>query len=54
MKDLAMVVDLPPWALKAMDKIHRGLQHCLLAWTKVTRPLELGGLAALTTLQFSR
>jgi len=51
---LAMEVDLPPWALKAMDKIRRGFLwqgrkdakggHCLLAWPKVTRPLELGGL----------
>jgi hypothetical protein len=51
---LAMAVDLPPWALKAMDKIRRGFLwrgrkdakggHCLLAWPKVTRPLELGGL----------
>ncbi|GJM85001.1 hypothetical protein PR202_ga00728 [Eleusine coracana subsp. coracana] len=51
---LAMAVDLPAWALKAMDKVNRGFLwrgrleakggHCLIAWPKVTRPLELGGL----------
>ena len=51
---LAMAMDLPPWALKAIDKIRRGFLwrgrkdvkggHCLLAWSKVTRPPELGGL----------
>jgi hypothetical protein len=44
----------PPWALKAIDKIHRGSYgkgrndvkggHCLVAWPKVTRPPEQGGL----------
>ena len=42
---LAMAMDLPPWALKAIDKIRRGFLwrgrrdakggHCLLAWPKV-------------------
>ena len=51
---LTMAMDLPLWALKAIDKIRRGFLwrgrrdvkggHCLLAWPKVTRPLELGGL----------
>jgi hypothetical protein len=51
---LAMAMDLPPWALKAIDKIRRGFLwrgrrdvkggHCLLAWPKVTQPPELGGL----------
>ena len=51
---LAMALDLPSWALKAVDKIRRGFLwkgrkdvrggHCLVAWPKVTRPLELGGL----------
>jgi hypothetical protein len=51
---LSMVVDLPAWAIKAIDKIRRGFLwkgrkdvkggHCLVAWPKVTRPTELGGL----------
>ena len=50
---LAMAMDLPSWALRAIDKIRRGFLwkgrkearggHCLLAWPKVTRPVELGG-----------
>jgi len=51
---IVMALDLPPWALRAIDKIIRGFLwkgrkdakggHCLLAWPKVTRPLYLGGL----------
>jgi len=51
---IIMALDLPSWALKAIDKIRRGFLwkgrrdvrggHCLLAWPKVTRSLNLGGL----------
>jgi hypothetical protein len=57
---LAMALDLPPWAFKAIDKIRRGFLwkgkkdviggHCLVAWPKVTRPPNLGGLG-ITNLQ---
>ena len=51
---LLMALHLPPWALKAIDKCRRGFLwksrkevrggHCLIAWPKVARPIELGGL----------
>jgi hypothetical protein len=51
---LAMAVDLPPWAIKEIDKIRRRFLwtgrkeindgHCLLACIKTCCPIELGGL----------
>jgi len=51
---VAMATDLPPWAFKAIDKIRRAFLwrgrkeakggHCLIAWPKVCRSQELGGL----------
>ena len=51
---LTMAMYLPSWAIKAIDKIRRSFlwrgrknvlgRHCLVAWKKVTRPKEFGGL----------
>jgi len=58
---LLLAQDLPTKALEAIDKIRRGFiwkgrkdvkgGHCLIAWTKVTRPPDLGGLG-ISHLQF--
>jgi hypothetical protein len=49
-----MAIYLPAWALKAIDKIRRSFLwkgrkdanggHCQVAWSKVTRPTQFGGL----------
>ena len=51
---LAMAIDLPPWAIKAIDRMRRDFVwrrrreanggHRLIAWPKVYCSKELGGL----------
>lgn len=58
----ATALELPPWCLKAVDKIRRNFLcrgrkernggHCLIAWPKVSRPKELGGLGILDLQKF--
>jgi hypothetical protein len=59
---IATTMDLPPWCVKAIYKIRRNFLwrgrkeanggHCLIAWPKVTRPKELGGLGILDLKRF--
>jgi len=59
---VATALDLPHWFLKAVDKICRSFLwrgrkeanggHCLIAWPKVSRPKELGGLGILDLQRF--
>jgi hypothetical protein len=60
---LAMVVDLHPRVLKDIDKIRKGFLwrgkkevrggHCLVAWGRVCRPVELGGLGIFSLKELS-
>ena len=60
---VATALELPPWCLRAIDKIRRNFLwrgrkeanggHCLLAWPKVCMPKELGGLGILDLQRFS-
>lgn len=52
-----IVIDMPKWFIKALNKLRRGFTWkgceqlnggaCLVAWEKVQRPLNLGGLGIL-------
>ena len=58
----AIAVNLSPWVIKSIDTIRRGFLwkgaksakggHCLLAWPRVCRPPELGGLGILDLQRF--
>ncbi|GJN13318.1 hypothetical protein PR202_gb00010 [Eleusine coracana subsp. coracana] len=59
-----MALDLPAWAIKAVDKYRQNFLwhgrkeanrgHYLIAWPKVTRPKELGGLGILDLKNLGR
>lgn len=52
---LLISIKLLAWAINAIDKYRRGFiwagketvagRQCTMAWTKITRPHELGGLS---------
>ncbi|GJN11283.1 hypothetical protein PR202_ga29462 [Eleusine coracana subsp. coracana] len=54
---LSISVGLPPWTIRAIDKFRKGFVwsgtpavsggRCLVAWQKVCRPVDLGGLGIL-------
>jgi hypothetical protein len=58
-----IAMNVPKWVISAIDKIRRGFLwkgrkevkggHCLVAWDKVTRPLDLGGLGIPNLLYMS-
>jgi hypothetical protein len=58
-----MAVEFPAWAFKAIEKLQKGFLwkgrkevnggHCLLAWLKVARPKDLGGLGIQDVRQLS-
>jgi hypothetical protein len=59
----SMAVEFPLWAFKAIEKFQKGFLwkgktevnggHYLLAWPKVARPKDLGGLGIQDVRQFS-
>jgi hypothetical protein len=59
----AMAVEFPAWAFKAIEKLQKGFVwkgrkednggHCLLAWPKVARPKDFGGLGIQDVRQLS-
>lgn len=58
----AMAIALSPWAIKSIDQMQRAFLwrgtemaaggHCMLAWPRVCRPMELGGLGILNLQLF--
>lgn len=60
---VSIAVSLSSWTIKAIEKICKAFiwnatevvsgGRCLIAWSKVTRPIELGGLGVLDLTTFS-
>ena len=58
----ALAINLSPWVIKRIDNCRRGFLwkgaqsarggHCLLAWPRVCRPPELGGLGIVDLQRF--